>query len=225
VRRISPATSGVRRSSWRDPPVVTDLDPYIYSGRERPGAEPELNPEGCARELLYQSRAQALRKEFLCKECLCKEFLWESQACGLAPQAIRGELFRSRKPAGLLPRAPRPGPRLRTACVSFLSTARAAEPVGAGPGLRGFAAPRRGKRALRTPRGSERGSRGMRHKRSVRGVQGAEPWGASPQACDSQRNSLQRNSLRSACARDCRRKRRRKRRSLRPTRLEFRRAV
>jgi bifunctional non-homologous end joining protein LigD len=29
--------------------LVTDLDPYIYSGREAAGAEPELNPEGFAR--------------------------------------------------------------------------------------------------------------------------------------------------------------------------------
>jgi bifunctional non-homologous end joining protein LigD len=29
--------------------LVTDLDPYIYSGKERPGGEPELNPEGFAR--------------------------------------------------------------------------------------------------------------------------------------------------------------------------------
>ena len=29
--------------------LVTDLDPYIYSGREAPGAEPELNPEGFER--------------------------------------------------------------------------------------------------------------------------------------------------------------------------------
>ena len=29
--------------------LVTDLDPYIYSGNERAGAEPELNPEGFAR--------------------------------------------------------------------------------------------------------------------------------------------------------------------------------
>jgi bifunctional non-homologous end joining protein LigD len=29
--------------------LVTDLDPYIYSGNEPKGAEPELNPEGFAR--------------------------------------------------------------------------------------------------------------------------------------------------------------------------------
>jgi bifunctional non-homologous end joining protein LigD len=40
----------VERSTLNYPDyLVTDLDPYIYSGNERPGAEPELNPEGFAR--------------------------------------------------------------------------------------------------------------------------------------------------------------------------------
>jgi bifunctional non-homologous end joining protein LigD len=40
----------VERSTLNYPDfLVTDLDPYIYSGKERPGAEPELNPEGFAR--------------------------------------------------------------------------------------------------------------------------------------------------------------------------------
>ncbi|MBV8717080.1 MAG: DNA ligase D [Chloroflexi bacterium] len=40
----------VERSTLNYPDfLVTDLDPYIYSGREARGAEPELNPEGFAR--------------------------------------------------------------------------------------------------------------------------------------------------------------------------------
>src|SRR5205823_8601553 len=40
----------VERSTLNYPDfLVTDLDPYIYSGNEPPGAEPELNPEGFSR--------------------------------------------------------------------------------------------------------------------------------------------------------------------------------
>jgi bifunctional non-homologous end joining protein LigD len=40
----------VERSTLNYPDfLVTDLDPYIYSGREARGAEPELNPEGFSR--------------------------------------------------------------------------------------------------------------------------------------------------------------------------------
>jgi len=40
----------VERSTLNYPDfLVTDIDPYIYSGKEPPGAEPELNPEGFSR--------------------------------------------------------------------------------------------------------------------------------------------------------------------------------
>jgi bifunctional non-homologous end joining protein LigD len=42
--------ANVDRSTLNYPDfLVTDLDPYIYSGKEPRGAEPELNPEGFAR--------------------------------------------------------------------------------------------------------------------------------------------------------------------------------
>jgi bifunctional non-homologous end joining protein LigD len=44
--------------------LVTDLDPYIYSGRERAGAEPELNPEGfqraCEAALWYREMLEGI---------------------------------------------------------------------------------------------------------------------------------------------------------------------
>jgi bifunctional non-homologous end joining protein LigD len=44
------SVESVERSTLNYPDfLVTDLDPYIYSGTEQPGAEPELNPEGFAR--------------------------------------------------------------------------------------------------------------------------------------------------------------------------------
>ena len=47
---FSGSVQQVERSTLNFPDfLVTDLDPYIYSGKEAAGAEPELNPEGFAR--------------------------------------------------------------------------------------------------------------------------------------------------------------------------------
>ena len=48
--RFTGSVEQVERSPLNYPDfLVTDLDPYIYSGKERPGGEPELNPEGFVR--------------------------------------------------------------------------------------------------------------------------------------------------------------------------------
>ncbi len=49
---FSGTLEAVERSTLNYPDfLVTDLDPYIYSGDEPPGAEPELNPEGFKRAI------------------------------------------------------------------------------------------------------------------------------------------------------------------------------
>ena len=48
--RFTGSVNAVEYSTLNYPDfLVTDLDPYIYSGHEAPGAEPELNREGFAR--------------------------------------------------------------------------------------------------------------------------------------------------------------------------------